>query len=460
MTALPLPPKDSAIHRLPPYDLEAELAVLGALMLAPDLHHEIRSIVSPDDFWRESHQILARRIFAGLDKGRETSLMLLRDDLARSGDLDRVGGQETLLEALRHGETHWLAPAHADIVRRKAILRRLIEAAARIMDDAYSDRDDDARAVAARAETLILAASEGRSATRTVDWREAAAAAMERIDARRSGKAAGRTSGIPELDEMVGGLGGGRLIVAAARPGMGKTALALNIAEWAAARETVFIASKEMGATELAERSLASASGIGVSGLQKARYLDATDMRRLDAGYEAVRGLPIVIDDSAGGTVADVAAHARRIKSRSPLPLGLVVVDYIQLLESDPDGKGSRESRQEAVSRISRRLKTLARELDVPVLALSQLNRAVEAREDRRPRMSDLRESGAIEQDADQVVLIHRPEYYDPNDNPGTAELIVAKNRHGATGTVKVAFVKHLTRFCSLAQDPGLDGEF
>lgn len=443
--------------RTMPHDADLELAVLGALMHAPDLTDEIRAVLAPEDYYVPAHQVLARRLYALAGGRRAESIHLLRDDLARSGDLDRIGGEDTLLDALRAGQTHWLATEHADAVRRKAVLRRLIEAAARIMDDAYADRDDDAAGVAARAEASILAASEGRSVKRAVEWREALAEAMGRVHGRREGRADWRTSGLGELDDMLGGLGGGRLIVLAARPGMGKTALAMNIAEWVAAKEAVLVASKEMGAAELAERSLASHSGLGLTALRRARYLDGAAMIRLGDAYEVSRHLPIVVDDAAGGTVADVASLARRIKSRSDLPLGLIVVDYIQLLESDPDGKGHRENRQEAVAKISRRLKALARETDVPVLALSQLNRAVEAREDRRPRMADLRESGAIEQDADAVVLIHRPEYYDPNDAPGTAELIVAKNRHGATGTVRAAFVKHLTRFTTLDADDIID---
>lgn len=450
------PPPASGAHRLPPYSLDAELAVLGALMVAPDVIHDVRAVVEPEDFWRETHRTLARRLYRLAEERRSIDLVVVEEDLRRSGDLDRIGGMDALTAAVERGACHWLAAEHAATVRRKAVLRRLIEAAGKILDDAYADADDE-RAVASRAESLILAAAEGIAASRVVEWADAVRGAMDRIAARSRGERAGLSTGLDGLDDLIGGLAPGRLVVLAARPGMGKTAMALGMAEWISlSGAVVLIVSKEMGAAELAERSIASASGIGVARVQRPRTLDWRHMDKLWEAAESISGLPIAIDESSGGSPSDVASVARRMRSRSGL--GLVVVDYIQLLESEPSAKSSRESRQEAVAKISGSLKRLARELDVPVLALSQLNRAVEMREDRRPRMADLRESGAIEQDADQVVLLHRPEYYDPNEAPGEAELIVAKNRHGPTGTVAVAFDKQLTRFHNLYADNGLVG--
>ena len=258
----------------------------------------------------------------------------------------------------------------------------------------------------------------------------------------------GVASGLVDLDDITGGFQRGQLVVLAARPSMGKTALALNICDHAsmAAETAVLFVSLEMGGLEIAERLLCARSRIDGYKLRTGKGLGSREMTQLAKAFsELGKGAPIFIDDTPARNMLQITAAARRLKLRKDL--GLVVVDYIQLVDSEE----SRDSRQEQIAKISRRLKTLARELDVPVIALSQLNRAVENREDRRPRMADLRESGAIEQDADIVLLLHRPDYYDPNDQPGIAELIVAKNRNGRTETVKLTFAKSLTRFENLA---------
>jgi replicative DNA helicase len=246
-----------------------------------------------------------------------------------------------------------------------------------------------------------------------------------------------------ELDDLTAGLQPSQLVILAARPSMGKTALALNIAEQVAVETQVgvLVVSLEMSQLELAERLLCARSKVDGSKLRTGQGLGTREMTQLGRAYDQLRGAPLFIDDTPARNMLQITANARRLKLRANL--GLIVVDYIQLIDAEYGG----DSRQEQIAKISRRLKMMARELHVPVVALSQLNRGVENREDRRPRMADLRESGAIEQDADMVLLLHRPDYYDPNDQPGVAEVIVAKNRSGRTDTAKLVFLKNLTLF-------------
>jgi replicative DNA helicase len=273
---------------------------------------------------------------------------------------------------------------------------------------------------------------------------------MDRISARATDRhpVTGLASGLVDLDDITAGFQAGQLIVLAARPSMGKTALALNICDHAAVnlKKSVLFVSLEMGSVEIAERLLCARSGVDGHKLRTGVGVNHDDLRRLGQTFmELTAGGQLFIDDTPARNMLQITATARRLRLHKEI--SVVLVDYIQLVGSED----SRDSRQEQIAKISRRLKTLARELKVPVIALSQLNRAVEHREDRRPRMADLRESGAIEQDADMVLLLHRPEYYDPNDQPGIAELIVAKNRNGPTGNVNLTFLKQLTRFENLA---------
>jgi replicative DNA helicase len=250
------------------------------------------------------------------------------------------------------------------------------------------------------------------------------------------------------------GFQGSQLIILAARPSMGKTAFVLNITEHAAVdqRKAALVVSLEMGKLELAERFLCSRAKVDGHKIRTGQGLGGREMNMLGHAYQELENAPIFIDDTPTRTILQITANARRIKlkqSKTDFPLGVIVIDYIQLIE--PESGENRDSRQEQIAKISRRLKTLARELNVPVVALSQLNRQSETREDRRPRMADLRESGAIEQDADMILLLHRPDYYDPNDQPGVAELNIAKNRNGRTDTVKFAFLKNFMRFENLS---------
>ncbi len=335
-------------------------------------------------------------------------------------------------------------------MREKAIGRQLIDSATEIIRDGYSNQYT-AQELLESAERKVFAIAEEQIQGDTLELKDVISEAMDRIAKRAEtgGHAVtGVASGLIDLDDITGGFQPGQLVVLAARPSMGKTALALNICDHAAmeGKTSVLFVSLEMGHLEIAERLLCARSRIDGYKLRTGMGLAYREMNQLTKAWNELRGgAPLFIDDTPARNMLQITASARRLKLRNEI--GLIVVDYIQLIDSED----SRDSRQEQIAKISRRLKTLARELEVPVIALSQLNRAVESREDRRPRMADLRESGAIEQDADIVLLLHRPDYYDANDQPGIAELIVAKNRNGRTDSVKLTFPKDLTRFENFA---------
>jgi replicative DNA helicase len=352
----------------------------------------------------------------------------------------------TIAESVAHAAN---AKYYAQIVNEKAITRNLISAASEVLTEAYSN-SVTANKLIEFAETKIFEISNNQASSQTVELRDVITSTMDRVAQRSESRMAvtGVGSGYVDLDEMTGGFQGSQLIILAARPSMGKTAFALNILDNVAInlQKPVLFFSLEMGQNELGERLLAARGRVEGHKLRTGHHLGTKEMAKIGEAYEVLRSAPVFIDDSPSRSVVQIAANARRLHSKND-GLGLVLIDYIQLIEQED----SRESRQEHIAKVSRRLKTLARELNIPVIALSQLNRGVETREDRRPRMADLRESGAIEQDADIILLLHRPEYYDPNDSPGVAEVIIAKNRSGATGTAKLTFLRNIMRFESLS---------
>jgi replicative DNA helicase len=366
------------------------------------------------------------------------------------GVFDQVGGDDTLTEIVTSVPHAANGKYYAEIVKQKATNRQLIESATEIIRDGYSNQYT-AQDLLESAERKIFGIAEDQIRGETLEIEEVVKQAIDLI-AKRSDSGGhavtGVATGLIDLDDITGGFHPGQLIILAARPSMGKTALALNICDHAGInlKVPVLFVSLEMGYLEIGERLLCARSRVDGNKLRTGLGMGMREMTQLSKAYtEMSKSGSIYIDDTPARSMMQIAASARRIKRRNQI--GLVIVDYIQLVDSDD----TRDSRQEQIAKISRRLKTLARELKVPVIALSQLNRAVESREDKRPRMADLRESGAIEQDADLVLLLHRPEYYDANDQPGIAELIVAKNRNGPTGTVKLTFLKNLTRFENLA---------
>ncbi|WZP00479.1 replicative DNA helicase [Isosphaeraceae bacterium EP7] len=440
LTLTPPPAGD----RLPPQNIAIEQEVIGALLLDNDQLHNVMPLLKADDFYRDSHQIIFRSISDLYTLGKPVDALILADELAREGHLESIGGLDAinqLISATPHAAN---ARYHAEIVRQKSISRRLIECANEIHSAGYSETHT-ADELLELAESRIFKIAEEGVTGETVELKDVVHQAMERISARAEGglPISGMGSGFPDLDNLTGGFQGSQLVILAARPSMGKTAIALNLCEHVILEQKlgVLFVSLEMGQLELAERLLCSRSRVDNHKLRTGQNFRGQDMAMLGKAYDELRTAPLFIDDTPARNMLQITANARRLKLRHNL--GLVVIDYIQLV----DAEESRDSRQEQIAKISRRLKQLARELNIPVIALSQLNRGVENREDRRPRMADLRESGAIEQDADLVLLLHRPDYYDPNDKPNQAELIVAKNRSGATGSVDLQFAKNITRF-------------
>ena len=434
---------------VPPQSLQAEQGVLGSILLDNEVLHDIIPILRADHFYRDSHQVVYRAIRDLYDQSKPVDTITLEEELRRRDELDKVGGLDAILNLVGSVPHSANARYWAGIVRDKAITREVIEAGHEMLREGYSD-NLSAEDLLAAAERRVFAIAEDQVSGETVDLHDIIFDAMSRINDRVESKLpiSGVGTGFLDLDELTGGFQGAQLIILAARPSMGKTAMALNICEHVAIEQKlgVLFVSLEMGQLELAERLLCSRSRVDGHKLRTGKGLSHSDMTQLGRGYDELRsGAPLMIDDTPSRNMLQITANARRLKLRQKI--GLVVVDYIQLIDSEE----SRDSRQEQIAKISRRLKTLARELEVPVIALSQLNRAVETREDRRPRMADLRESGAIEQDADLVLLLHRPDYYEANDQPGIAELIVAKNRNGATGSVKFTFLKNYMRFENLA---------
>jgi replicative DNA helicase len=436
--------------RLPPQHLEAERGVLGSILLDNEVLHDIIMFLRADDFYRDAHQVIYAAIRELYDKGKGIDAVTLAEELKLRGQFDQVGGDDTLTEIVTSVPHAANGKYYAEIVKEKATSRMLIESATEIIRDGYSNQFT-AQDLLESAERKIFGIAEDQIRGETLEIEDVVKQAIDLI-AKRSDSGGhavtGVATGLIDLDDITGGFHPGQLIILAARPSMGKTALALNICDHAGInlKVPVLFVSLEMGYLEIGERLLCARSRVDGNKLRTGLGMGMREMTQLSKAYtEMSKSGSIYIDDTPARNMMQIAAAARRLKRRNQI--GLVMVDYIQLVDSED----TRDSRQEQIAKISRRLKTLARELKVPVIALSQLNRAVESREDKRPRMADLRESGAIEQDADLVLLLHRPEYYDANDQPGVAELNVAKNRNGPTGTVRLTFLKNLTRFENFA---------
>jgi replicative DNA helicase len=444
--------------KLPPQNLDAELCVLGSVLLDNETLHEVVPLIKVEDFYRDSHQIIYRAIRDLYDLGKGIDAITLIEELSKRGEFEKAGGDDAIRKILEAPPSAANAKYYAQIVRQKSISRELIDSANQMLRDGYSN-NFTADELLQSAERRIFAIAEDQAAGETIDIKDVIVEAMDRITARAEDRHAvtGVASGYYDLDDITGGFQETQLIILAARPSMGKTALALNICEHVICelKKAVLFVSLEMGELELADRLLSSRARVDGHKLKTGKGLGQQDMVQLGRAYTELHATSLSIDSTPARNMLQITANARRLKLRQDL--GMIVVDYIQLI----DAEESRDSRQEQIAKISRRLKQLARELKIPVIALSQLNRGVENREDRRPSMADLRESGAIEQDADLVLLLHRPEYYNAEDQPGVAELIIAKNRSGATGKVNMAFLSKFARFENLAQvaDP-LGGAF
>ena len=438
--------------RLPPQNLEAERSVLGSILLDNDPLHDIVLLLRVQDFYRDAHQVIYAAIRDLYDQNKGIDAVTLAEELKRRDQFDQVGGHDIITEIVESVPTAANAKYYANIVKEKAINRMLIESSTEIIRDGYSNQFT-AQELLESAERKVFSIAEDQVRGETLNLKDIVKKAMEMyaMRAETGGHAVtGVASGFIDLDDKTGGFHPGQLVIIAARPSMGKTALALNISDHVAINTSipVLFVSLEMGHVEIADRLLCARSRVDGHKIKTGLGMGMREMQQLSKAFNELSGDGVermFIDDTPSRSMIQIAASARRIRRRNKV--GLILVDYIQLVDSEE----SRDSRQEQIAKISRRLKTLARDLEIPVVALSQLNRAVESREDKRPRMADLRESGAIEQDADIVLLLHRPEYYDANDQPGVAELIIAKNRNGPTGSIKLTFLNNYTRFENLA---------
>lgn len=434
--------------RRPPVNLEAESAVLGSIMLMPDMCDEVILICRADDFFDESNRKIFEHVTEMHSTGQKIDPMLLRERLIANDDFETVGGAQALVKIMNSVATPAHATHYAKIVREKATFRSLITASTEIMQSAYDDTGD-AKETLSQAEQKIFSILDNRAPNSILPVRDILHEAIDRIEARANGESTGSvvSTGFKDYDDMTGGLHSSELIILAARPSMGKTALAMNIAENVAMREmapTLFV-SLEMSAIELIERMLCSISKVNGHRLRNGT-IQTEDRKKLVKHAGELSKAPFFVDDSPSRTVSEIAAGARRIQRREK-GLGLIIIDYLQLIEPD----NPKDPRQEQVAKIARRLKGLSRELKVPVLCLAQLNRQSESSGDHRPRLSHLRESGAIEQDADVVMFVHREEYYvrgeDQEAVAGQAQIFIEKQRNGPTGDIDLLWQKEFTRF-------------
>ena len=440
----------SLTARVPPHNLDAEASVLGAMLLSRDAIGPAVEILSGDHFYVPSHGFIFDAIASLYGAGEPAVPVTVAEELTRSGLLEQVGGAQRLIELQTITPATTNAARYAKIVEEHALLRRLIGVAGEIVELGYSYPDDVVKAVD-EAEAMVFQVAERRVIDSTKPIRELLDANLDRLEElyERGEAITGLSTGYMDFDELLAGLQPGTLNVIGARPAMGKTAFALGIASNAAlqSQRPVLFFSLEMGHLELTQRMLCSDAKVDSTRLRTGN-LSEDDWPKITRSVGRLAEAPIWIDDNPNLTVMEIRAKARRLKSRLG-DLGLVVVDYMQLMS----GRGSAESRQVEVSEMSRGLKILARELETPIIALSQLSRGLEGRTDKRPMLSDLRESGSIEQDADVVAFLYRDEVYNAESpDIGTAEIIVAKHRNGPTGTIRLAWLSNYTRFANMAR--------
>jgi replicative DNA helicase len=434
--------------RLPPQNIEAEQAVLGAILLEPSSLTLASEILIPEDFYRASHQRIFNVMLKLSDQGKAVDLITVTEELAATNLLEDTGGVSYLSELAASVPTAANIEFYAKIVEEKSLLRRLIRTATGIVQDGYQ-REDEVDVLLGDAEKSIMEVASRKNVGSFHNIKDVLVRTYDNIEMmhNRVGDITGIATGFAELDKMTAGFQRNDLIIVGARPSVGKTAFALNIAQNVATKtgENVAIFSLEMGAEQLVMRMLCAEGNIDAQRLRTGS-LTEEDWGKLTMAMGSLSNAGIFIDDTPGVRTQDIRSKCRRLKQEHGL--GMVVIDYLQLIL----GNGrSGENRQQEVSEISRSLKQLARELEVPVIALSQLSRGVEQRQDKRPMMSDIRESGSIEQDADIVAFLYRDDYYDKeSENKNIIEIIIAKQRNGPTGTVSLAFVKEYNKFVNL----------
>ncbi|WP_156755360.1 replicative DNA helicase [Actinokineospora pegani] len=445
------PPLERGLDRQPPQDDAAEQSVLGGMMLSKDAIADVIEALRPGDFYKPKHQTIYDCILDLYGRGEPADPIMVSAELDRRGELVRIGGPNYLHNLISTVPTAANAGYYAEIVAEKAILRRLVEAGTRIVQLGYQGAEGaDVTEIVDRAQASIYDVTERSMSEDYVALEDLLQPTMDEIDAiaSRGGNSLGIPTGFADLDEITNGLHPGQMVIVAARPGVGKSTLGLDFARSCSIAHgmTSAIFSLEMSRTEIVMRLLSAEAKIRLGDMRGGRMSD-DDWTRLARKMSEISEAPLFVDDSPNMTMMEIRAKARRLKQRHDLKL--VVVDYLQLMTS-----GKRvESRQQEVSEFSRQLKLLAKEIEVPVIAISQLNRGPEQRTDKRPMLSDLRESGSLEQDADMVLLINRPDAWERDDpRAGEADLILAKHRAGPTATVVVAHQLHYSRFADLAQ--------
>jgi replicative DNA helicase len=437
------------LGRRPPQDIAAEQSVLGGMMLSKDAIADVVEVVRSTDFYRPAHEIVFDAVTDLYGRGEPADAVTVSDELTKRGQLTRVGGPAYLHELISSVPTAANAGYYAKIVRERAVLRRLVEAGTRIVQLGYSPEGGDVEELVNSAQAEIYAVAERRASEDYLPLSEIIEGAIDEIEAsgNRGDGMIGIPTGFVDLDGLTNGLHPGQMVVVAARPAVGKSTVGLDIARSAAIHNdlTTVIFSLEMSKNEITMRLLSAEARVPLQNMRKGTMREE-DWTRLARTMGDINEKPLYIDDSPNMSLMEIRAKCRRLKQRSDLRL--VIVDYLQLMTS-----GKRvESRQQEVSEFSRALKLLAKELEVPVIALSQLNRGPEQRTDKKPQMSDLRESGSIEQDADMVILLHREDMYEKESpRAGEADFIVAKHRNGPTDTITVAFQGHYSRFVDMA---------
>ncbi|PAL00982.1 replicative DNA helicase [Lentilactobacillus parakefiri] len=450
------------VNELPPQNIDAEKAVLGSIFLSTDALVESMEFLEPDDFYKHAHQIIYQDMVTLNDRDEAIDVVTITNILTEQNNLDDVGGMEYIADLAGSVPTAANVAYYAKIVKDKAILRRLIQTATNIVTNSYNT-DDDVTTVLDDAERDIMNVAENRTQSGFKPIKEVLNNAFNEIDrlSQEGDAVTGLSTGYPELDKITTGLHSDELIILAARPAVGKTAFALNLAQNVGTKtdKTVAIFSLEMSAESLVNRMLCAEGSIDANHLRTGQ-LTEDEWQNLVVAMGSLSRANIYMDDTAGIKMSEIRAKCRRLAKETG-NLGLVVVDYLQLIEGS-----NAENRQQEVSGISRQLKKLAKELHVPVIALSQLSRGVEQRQDKRPVLSDIRESGSIEQDADIVAFLYRDDYYrdededgddagseneDDENNVGEVEVIIEKNRSGPRGTVKLLFVKSYNKFSSIS---------
>ncbi len=438
-----------AENRMPPQNIEAEKAVLGAMLIKKDAIVEVQEMLQPEDFYREAHKVAYEAMQKLTDNEEAVDIVTLTEELRKEEQLERVGGVRFVTDIANAVPTAANVSFYAKIVKEKAELRRLIDAATAIAAAAYEDTDEVAN-IMDEAEKRILAVAAGQSTDGFEPMKAILLRTFERINDLydSKGNITGISTGFKDLDSLTSGLQPSDLVLVAARPSMGKTAFTLNMASYIGLHNlgTVAFFSLEMSKEQLMQRMLCSEGGIDAQRLRTGQ-LEDEEWTRLVETANRLNSAPIYIDDTAGITVMEMRSKARRLKAEHGL--SVIFIDYLQLMQ----GRASKNSdnRQQEISEISRSLKALARELNVPVIALSQLSRSVESRQVKRPMLSDLRESGSLEQDADIVMFLYREDYYDKDtEAKNITEVIIAKHRNGPVDTIKLFFQKEFTKFRDL----------